>query len=62
MTPPALLFVAFALLATAGAYLLGAHFYGRRTGAVLALAAAAFFAALHGLLGWLLATRGGGLA
>jgi hypothetical protein len=40
------LFVLFALLSTAGAYLIGAHFRGRRTGVAAALATIAFFAAL----------------
>jgi len=61
MIHPAVLFTVFALLAVAGAYLVGAHFNGRRLGVVLALAAAAFFAALHALLEWLLASRGASL-
>lgn len=40
------LFVLFALLSAAGAYLIGAHFRGRRTGVTAALATLAFFAAL----------------
>ena len=43
---PASLFVVFALVAAAGAYLVGAHFRGHRAGLLAALGTLAFFAAL----------------
>jgi hypothetical protein len=43
---PAVLFALFALATAAGAYLIGAHFRGRRAGVLAALGTLAFFAAL----------------
>lgn len=49
------LFTLFALLSALGAYLIGAHFRGRRTGLLAALATLAFFAALAAAMWWLVA-------
>jgi hypothetical protein len=54
------LFLLFALLSAAGAYLAVAHGRGRRAGAVAALATALFFAALLAGL-WTLLRSGGAL-
>lgn len=53
------LYVLFALLSAAGAYLIGAHFRGRRTGVAAALATLAFFAALGAGMWALLAAFAG---
>src|ERR1700709_2702646 len=51
MWMPLLLFVVFTLLSVAGAYLVAAHWRGRRAGIVAALLTALFFAAvLFGVL------------
>lgn len=42
----AVLFTLFALLSAVGAYLIAAHFRGRRAGLLAALSTLAFFAAL----------------
>lgn len=43
---PAILFVVFTLLATVGAWLIVAHFRGRRAGVIAALVTLAFFVLL----------------
>ena len=50
------LFALFALLTALGAYLIGAHFRGRRTGVLAALATLACFAALAAAMLALFAT------
>lgn len=50
------LFTLFALLSALGAYLIGAHFRGRRTGLLAALATLAFFIALAAAMMALFAT------
>jgi drug/metabolite transporter superfamily protein YnfA len=59
MWMPILLFVVFALLSAAGAYLVVAHWRGRRAGIVAALLTVLFFAGL--LLGVLALMRNGGM-
>jgi hypothetical protein len=59
MWMPLLLFVVFALLSAIGAYLVAAHWRGRRAGVVAALLTALFFAAL--LTGLLALMRNGGM-
>ncbi|HEX4498684.1 MAG TPA: hypothetical protein VIE43_23600 [Thermoanaerobaculia bacterium] len=59
MWMPLLLFVVFALLSVAGAYLVVAHWRGRRAGVVAALLTALFFAAV--LAGLLALMRNGGM-
>lgn len=44
--PGVVLYVVFALVTGLGAYLIGAHFRGRRTGVLVALGTLAFFLAL----------------
>lgn len=51
----AVLYVLFTLLSALGAYLIGAHFRGRRTGLLAALATLAFFLALAAAM-WALFT------
>jgi hypothetical protein len=59
MMPPNLVFALFALIATAGAYLIAASFRGRRAGLVAALLTLGFFAAVFaGLIALL---RSGGM-
>jgi hypothetical protein len=53
-------FVLFALLSAHGVYLIGAHFRGRRTGLLAALATLGFFAALAAAMMALFATFAGG--
>lgn len=57
---PVVLFVVFALLATAGAYLIAAHFRGRRAGLVAAFVTLAFFIALAAGM-WAMVERYSGL-
>jgi hypothetical protein len=59
MMPPNLVFWLFALLATAGAYLIAAHHRGRIAGLGAALLTLFFFAAIFAGLVALL--RGGGI-
>jgi hypothetical protein len=59
MWMPLLLFVVFALLSVVGAYLVAAHWRGRRAGIVAALLTALFFGAL--LAGLLALMRNGGM-
>jgi hypothetical protein len=47
MLLPTVIFLVFALLAAAGAYLGGTRYRGQRTGLAAALAALVFFAALY---------------
>jgi hypothetical protein len=54
------LFALFTLLSALGAYLIGAHFRGRRTGLLAALATLAFFAALAAAMVALFAGFAGG--
>ncbi|HEX2165056.1 MAG TPA: hypothetical protein VHM02_14025 [Thermoanaerobaculia bacterium] len=54
------LFAVFTLLSTAGAYLIAAHFRGRRAGLVAALVTLAFFVALAAGM-WALVERYAGL-
>lgn len=58
MMPPNLVFALFALIAAAGAYLIAAHFRGRRAGLGAALLTLIFFAAVFG--GMIVLLRGGG--
>jgi drug/metabolite transporter superfamily protein YnfA len=59
MWMPLLLFVVFALLSVIGAYLVAAHWKGRRGGVVAALLTALFFAAV--LAGLAALMRNGGM-
>ena len=59
MWMPLVLFVVFTLLSIAGAYLVAAHWRGRRAGIVAAVLTALFFAAL--LAGVLALMRNGGM-
>jgi hypothetical protein len=56
---PILLFVVFTLLSVVGAYLVAAHWRGRKAGALAAVLTALFFAAV--LLGLLALIRDGGM-
>lgn len=53
MILPAVLYVLFALLATAGVYLAGAHFRSRTLGVVSALGTLLFFLGLALYVDWL---------
>lgn len=53
MILPAVLYVLFALLATVGVYLAGAHFRSRVLGAVFALGTLLFFLGLALYVDWL---------
>lgn len=59
MWMPLLLFLVFTLLSVIGAYLVAAHWRGRRAGVVAALLTALFFAAV--LAGLLALMRNGGM-
>ena len=59
MWMPLLLFVVFTLLSVIGAYLVAAHWKGRRAGVVAALLTALFFAAV--LAGLTALMRNGGM-
>jgi hypothetical protein len=59
VTLPVLLFVVFTLLATAGAYWIGAGFRSRRVGWMAAGATLLFFVGLWGFLVWLVRMGGG---
>jgi drug/metabolite transporter superfamily protein YnfA len=59
MWMPLVLFVVFTLLSIVGAYLVVAHWRGRRAGIVAAMLTALFFAAL--LAGVLALMRNGGM-
>jgi len=55
---PNVLFLAFTLLASTGAFLIGAHFKGRRVAAALAVSVLVFMVLLYLYVRWLLQSAG----